>query len=971
MPKHLPLLLLLLCGVSFHEISAQVQLTDFTFADGDKSSGPSGFVQFNELFFFSAHTQTEGRELWVSDGTAANTRLLKDINPGSQSGTTSLASTVLLGDQLFFMANDGEYGHQLWATKGTSESTRRITQLPGLSAATRLSLVGDQIFFTITSHRTLAVWKSDGTQEGTQLVKGELSIMNTPSFEGSANNLFFFTFQPDGSNDSRVWRSDGSEAGTFPLTEEISGNGAGPSGTSDLTQYIVYKDELYFVARSSHLFSYYNNTGIIKTDGSLEGTQPVMGVHDGYNRLIDVAAVIEVNQKLYFSFFETNYNRLFIWETDGTPAGSSSIYDVYAPAYFTPSNLSTDGSRLIFTGIGTDNTTALLSLTTDNYEVTEIKPLILNPAPPLHRRISNTITRLSDELYHIIVDTSTRGYETWFSDLSATHTVRIDALENKPRLPLLYKGSLYFSGYSEEEGHELWKADLPFSGPELLLNINRSKHGFDVYDSFVALDDKILFGKPDPDIGNELWSYQKAGDEIMLVKDIQEGAESSAPFNLTRFKDHIYFSAFTERYVSALFRSDGTTSGTRILSEPAHGSEIRLITAAKERVYFGSRLTVNRFAICATDGIDTWIVKDLGPNDIGGPTMATSMVFAEDKLFFTTTGSGNDLWISDGTEEGTLKLRDFHQIDRLTLTAVNEKAYFVASENYGEAAELWQSDGTLSGTTRVSNNSAEGFSLPAHLTALNNQLVFSAYTATHGTELWKTDGTAAGTVQIADIGPGSAGAIQSSEFALMDGALYFTANDGSSGQELWKTDGTTNGTVMVMDIWPGEEGARPKNLFSKGEGLYFTAYTPGSGYELWVSQGTASTTRQVFDLSEGPQGSEPSNFMLLDNELFFTAETSQAGRQLWRAGSKNITALVMDSKSDWLKLYPNPTADHLYVDSEGRPIKSLQLFNLNGQPLPLPGQSTNSLYLAHLPAGLYILMIETEGKTFVRKFMKK
>ena len=972
MHKHLPLLLLLLCFASSNQLSAQVQLTDFNYPEGDKGSNPAAFVRFNGLLFFQAYTNTEGREIWVSDGTTANTRLLKDINPGASSGISSFSSAVVLGDLLYFIANDGENGHQLWATKGTAQSTRRITSIAGLSANARLTLVGDQLFFTIRHDRLLAVWKSDGTQEGTQVVKDGLSIMNTPSFEGSANNLFFFTFQPDGSNNSRVWRSDGSEAGTFPLTGEIDGNGAGPSGTSELTQYIEFNNELYFVARSSQLFPFYENTGIIKTDGSLEGTLPVKGLHDGYSRLIDVADVIEVNQKLYFSFFEAAYNRIFIWESDGTASGTKNIYDESGDQYYMPSNLSTDGSNLLFTGKGTDNMTSLLSLSTDNYELTEINQLFSYTVKAPFYRPSNSIHRLSDKLYHIFVETLGNEKDHWITDLSEANTRQIDLLKHREKL-FFYKDHIYFDALATQHGKELWRADQAFSGSELFLNINESKYGLEIFSSFASLDEKILFSALTPEIGQELWAYHKATDEVSLVKDIRQGEASSYPYDLIRFKDHIYFRANTEERGTMLYKSDGTESGTITVSDAIEGPEqsnsISHIAATKELLFFVSRLKNSHYGLNSTNGTDTWLIKDLGLNGYDWPLEVSALVTVGNQVYFSTYGAGGDLWISDGTEAGTFKLRDFYQISQLT--AVQGKAYFVASETNGEVAELWQSNATPSGTTRVSNSSGEDFSRPANLTAFNGQLVFSAYTAAHGTELWKTDGTAAGTEQIADIRPGPAGAIQSSEFALIDGILFFRANDGSNGLELWKTDGTGSGTAMVMDIRPGELGAQPKNLFSKGDVLYFSAYTPESGYELWASQGTASTTRQTFELSEGPQGSEPSNFMLLDNELFFTAETTYAGRQLWRADSKNLTAIAPLSNGDRLNVYPNPTADHLYLDSEGRSIKSLQLFTINGQLIPLQGQSSNSLHVAHLPPGLYILMIESEGKTFIRKFIKK
>src|SRR5262249_39719521 len=55
---------------------------------------------------------THGRELWRSDGTAAGTVLVKDINPGS--GSSNPEGLTLSGGHLFFTADDGVHGVELW-----------------------------------------------------------------------------------------------------------------------------------------------------------------------------------------------------------------------------------------------------------------------------------------------------------------------------------------------------------------------------------------------------------------------------------------------------------------------------------------------------------------------------------------------------------------------------------------------------------------------------------------------------------------------------------------------------------------------------------------------------------------------------------------------------------------------------------------------------------------------------------------
>jgi len=74
-----------------------------------------------------------------------------------------------------------------------------------------------------------------------------------------------------------------------------------------------------------------------------------------------------------------------------------------------------------------------------------------------------------------------------------------------------------------------------------------------------------------------------------------------------------------------------------------------------------------------------------------------------------------------------------------TLTVVNDTVFFVANGDDSEY-ELWMSDGTEEGTKMVADlrpgsNSSE----PDYLTAVGNTLFFSADDGNHGHELWKVD----------------------------------------------------------------------------------------------------------------------------------------------------------------------------------------------------------------------------------------
>ncbi|HEV3003897.1 MAG TPA: hypothetical protein VGX78_05520, partial [Pirellulales bacterium] len=97
---------------------------------GPTSSNPSSLAALNGNTLFAATDPTYGTELWISDGTLAGTRLVKDINPTSTntiSGPVPNSSfptdLVTVGGEVYFAANDGTDGTQLWKTDGTTNGT--------------------------------------------------------------------------------------------------------------------------------------------------------------------------------------------------------------------------------------------------------------------------------------------------------------------------------------------------------------------------------------------------------------------------------------------------------------------------------------------------------------------------------------------------------------------------------------------------------------------------------------------------------------------------------------------------------------------------------------------------------------------------------------------------------------------------------------------------------------------------------
>lgn len=236
---------------------------------GARPSTPTDFIRYNHFVFFSADDGIHGTELWRSDGTEAGTVEVADLNPGRlgsgpQYPILARFRPPSAGDVpdrgvarqvLVFLADDGTHGLELFRSDGTEEGTQLIKDINPTGDAVPLGMTKykGRVYFSADDgvHGT-ELWVTDGTESGTQLFSdlNPGSLRSSPqSFKVAGGLLFFVSIVPDDEHftvRTQLWKTDGTAAGTQIVFEE-PGNNFGYA----IDHLTVVRNRLLFTAPTS------------------------------------------------------------------------------------------------------------------------------------------------------------------------------------------------------------------------------------------------------------------------------------------------------------------------------------------------------------------------------------------------------------------------------------------------------------------------------------------------------------------------------------------------------------------------------------------------------------------------------------------------------------------------------------------------------------------------------------------------
>ena len=442
-----------------------------------------GFVTSGGRVFFAAHNANTGIELFKTDGTAAGTTLVKDVRPGAAWGLPASPVMADVAGTLYFIANDGVHGNELWKSDGTEAGTVMVKDISSGSRASEpqaFLAVGNTLYFTADAMVGRELWRSDGTPEGTVLVKDIRSRDSHPRSLTELNGLLFFIASTDDYyGTTKLFRSDGTDAGTFPI-----------DGPTDITDVVVFKNRIYFVGRDTNGYP-----KLWATDGTTAAAEriqlPLAAGSPGTP--FNVQQLTAAGGALYFqASSDQPFAGLELWKSDGTAAGTAMLKDIEPGSGSSkPEEFFEAGGLVYFMATTvahgtemwvTDGTAAGTHILAD-----------LTPGPG--RSYFGNFTTVNKRFLFTTTTPNTYTNDLWSTDGTEAGTVvlRSTARDGRAWREAAGAGGVaYFEDWTAEHGEELWRTDGTPQGTAMVQDLLPGPSGSGPY-MFFPYDAGFLF----------------------------------------------------------------------------------------------------------------------------------------------------------------------------------------------------------------------------------------------------------------------------------------------------------------------------------------------------------------------------------------------------------------------------------------------------------------------------------------------
>ncbi len=764
----------------------------------------STFLELNGLIYFSGSSNNYGNELWKSNGTAAGTSMVLDLNPGSNSGV--IAAPIVYNAKIYMRCNNPIYGDEYWQSDGTASGTKLVKDINAnlgvvaffnnylylnknnslfavnlldstLTKSYSHAIQGDQpknfftfngtLYFTLNNPQNqtdLCKLNSNDLVEKVFTIQNSTSSPNLLSIIKFWNSKFYFTI------DQKMIFSDGTTSGTnfVKFLNPIS------------LQDINFRHDVQ-IGNDLYLTHWTDSSILLKLNYSSTTAQILRKLPYKYSSMSGYSHQYifkpeNVNNSAIFFLSQREGLDCVLWKTNGSPAGTqqvfkqsqeenangdySSFYNWKGKTYFTTA---VGNYAYLYQTDGTASGTKILK---QNLESTSVRYVVMN-----------------DTLYFTCID-------TLFACAGTASSLR--AVQKFP-------GSYL---YLFTKGNEIYVLSQANSSPLYLYATNGTIAGTRVIYNF--------------------------GNAILQNPEFVE------------YNGQVFF----RMNQSELWKTNGTTTGTVMVKSIFNFNSFSPNVLNGSLLFKGSVIVDER--IMKTDGTSAGTVAVSTFNNYNGDVYSSNFLLNKNKLYFIATFEGTSkrqLYQTDGSSAGTVLVYDLlpgnnNPSDEYNYLNFVGNRLFFAGRSSTDLAELWAYN-RLSGAAQKVIETIPGFAsgLTDQFASVGPYLYYSNYHPSYGYELWRTD-TNYNSRMIYDLSLGTYSSKPISFFKASDSLLYFQAYKPEFGYELYAIK--TNKTGAKMNI-SGSCLSTPVSLSA----TISNSYNPVISYEWSINDSIISTAAQL------------------------------------------------------------------------------------------------------------------------------
>lgn len=437
---------------------------------------------------------------------------------------------------------------------------------------------------------------------------------------------------------------------------------------------------------------------------------------------------------------------------------------------------------------------ALLAVATSSTEADSIHSWLVKDIKP--GPIASNPQAFVEEGKYVFFNTTGQygfGAELWRTDGTEAGTILLTShgsysiYEGSPK-PLGLNGRVFFDKYVTGTTNGLWVSDGTSSGTRPVVEFDPSDFGGNVRVK-TAVNNRLLFTVD----MSRLYATDGTAAGTTLLRDFSSASSQKASytgkellgilFDFIPMGNNLYFRLTNGSQPGELWRTNGTPEGTVLVKSFDSGS-LGLLSASESLLLLQYRPNgANGWELWRSDGTLSGTFKLLQlPETVYTANVLDSCYFKG--FFHFGVAFRPEIWRSDGSSFGTgiwLALEGAGIPDQVPphgFRVLDDRVFFLYS-TVGTGEELWVSDGTVEGT-HILKDIAPGAASGAIgvMGTMGNDLLFRANDGS-GPKLWASDGTEAGTRVLLDVDPGYG------EFAESRDAHFMSSSDDTHGAELW------------------------------------------------------------------------------------------------------------------------------------------------------------------------------------------